>query len=176
MITCLKRKSSFDSGTTAGTAAIFKKARFGSDHGTKRRRFILRLRVEKRSIRACPAEAEEKAEEKAEAEAEASGRKRRLNEISASDSAIDLIVDDFTEMAIKKQKGEGPFKKAKLVLKSRSAATHYAVYDNPGQYAAIDIQRLIRGWLTRKNIGRWLQARASGIPYDSFLYGKNTIF
>lgn len=165
MITCLKRKSSFDSGTTAGTAAIFKKARFGSDHGTKRRRFVLRLRVEERSIRAC-----------VEPEPEASGRKRRLNEIGASDSPIDLIIDDFTEMAIKKQKGEGPFKKAKLVLKSRSAATHYAVYDNPGQYAAIDIQRIIRGWLTRKNIGRWLQARASGIPYDCFIYGRNTIF
>jgi len=162
MITCLKRKSSFDSGTTAGTAAIFKKARFGSDHGIKRRRFVLRLRVEERSAKACTAEA--------------SGRKRRLNEIGASDSAIDLIVDDFTEMAIKKQKGEGLLKKAKLVLKSRSSATHYAVYDNPGQYAAIDIQRLIRGWLTRKNIGLWLQARASGIPYDCFLYGRNTIF
>jgi len=160
MITCLKRKSSFDSGT----AAIFKKARFGSDHGTKRRRFVLRLRVEERSAKAYTAEAE------------ASGRKRRLNEIGPSDSAIDLIVDDFTEMAIKKQKGEGLLKKAKLVLKSRSSATHYAVYDNPGQYAAIDIQRLIRGWLTRKNIGLWLRARASGIPYDSFLYGKNTIF
>jgi len=168
MITCLKRKSSFDSGTTAGTAAIFKKARFGIEkplgHGTKRQRFVLRLRVEERSIRACTTESE------------ASGRKRRLNEIGASDSPIDLIVDDFTEMAIKKQKGEGPLKKAKLVLKSRSAATHYAVYDNPGQYAAIDIQRLIRGWLTRKNIGRWLQARASGIPYDCFIYGRNTIF
>jgi hypothetical protein len=166
MITCLKRKSSFDSGTTAGTAAIFKKARFGVEqplgHGTKRRRFVLRLRVEERSIRACTTELE------------ASGRKRRLE--THTDSAIDLIIDDFTEMAIKKQKGEGPLKKAKLVLKSRSAATHYAVYDNPGQYAAIDIQRTIRGWLTRKNIGCWLQARASGIPYDSFLYGRNTIF
>jgi hypothetical protein len=171
MITCLKRKSSFDSGTTAGTAAIFKKARFGVEqplgHGTKRRRFVLRLQVEERSIRACT-EPEEKAE------AEASGRKRRLE--THTDSAIDLIVDDFTEMAIKKQKGEGPLKKAKLVLKSRSAATHYAVYDNPGQYAAIDIQRIIRGWLTRKNIGRWLRARASGIPYDCFIYGRNTIF
>jgi hypothetical protein len=158
----------------SGTAAIFKKARFGVEpyfaHGTKRRRFVLRLRVEERSIRACTAEAEAEAEP----EAEARGRKRRLE--THNDSAIDLIVDDFTEMTIKKQKGEGPLKKAKLVLKSRSAATHYAVYDNPGQYAAIDIQRTIRGWLTRKNIGCWLQARASGIPYDSFLYGRNTIF
>ena len=169
MITCLKRKSSFDSGT----AAIFKKGRFDVEpsfaHGTKRRRFVLRLRVEERSTKACVDPGT------ASVEQEAGGRKRRLNEIGASGSAIDLIVDDFTEMMIKKQKGEGPLKKAKLVLKS-SSASHYAVYDNPGQYAAIDIQRVIRGWLTRKNIALWRRARASGIPYDCFLYGRNTIF
>jgi len=107
------------------------------------------------------------------------GRKRRFEcePVQWNDPTIDIIIEeDFIDLTIKKSRITFNIIKPEYIELRISRGTHYSTYDNPGQYAAIDIQRIVRGWLERKNITFWLGLGSNNFSYDRFMLMRNTIY